>query len=200
MLSEWSAECGADDPVVVVPWASPDGLLHWVDLRDDPDALDHITEADEFPALLGALRALNGPRSPVFTSKCDAWSMDEDELIDSRLDLMLEEEVALAGFTSYIDLLPRDRAVLVSRPRVEGLLYRLERALREQTVLPGKGGKHHPASRGGTGWHRGRGLCRYALRQSGGRGRCRGPTTMGRGPAGGGCAAALPRTGCRVGR
>ena len=132
MLSEWSAECGADDPVVVVPWASPDGALRWVDLRDDPDALDNIAEADEFPALLASLRALNGPRSPVFTSKCDAWTMDEDELAHSRMDLLLEDEVAAAGFTSYIDLLPRDRAVLVSRPRVEGLLYRLERALHEQ--------------------------------------------------------------------
>lgn len=132
MLSEWSAECDVDDPVVVVPWASPDGALRWVDLRDDPDALDNIAEADDYPALLAALRALNGPRSPVFTSKCDAWSMDADELANSRMDLMLEDEVAAAGFTSYIDLLPRDRAVLVSRPRVEGLLYRLERALREQ--------------------------------------------------------------------
>lgn len=132
MMSEWSAECGEDDPVVVVPWASPDGALRWVDLRDDPDALDNIAEADEFPALLSALRALNGTRSPVFTSKCDAWAMDGDELAATRLDLLLEEEVAAAGFTSYIDLLPRDRAVLVSRPRVEGLLYRLDRALRDQ--------------------------------------------------------------------
>lgn len=132
MLSEWSAECGADDPVVVVPWASPDGTLRWIDLRDDPDALDSISEADEFPALLSALRALNATRSPVFTSKCDAWAMDADELTAMRMDLLLDDEVALAGFTSYIDLLPRDRAVLVSRPRIEAVLYRLERALHEQ--------------------------------------------------------------------
>ena len=25
LLSEWSAECGAEDPVLVVPWSSPDG-------------------------------------------------------------------------------------------------------------------------------------------------------------------------------
>ncbi len=132
MLSEWSAECGADDPVVVVPWASPDGALRWVDLRDDPDALDSIPEADEFPALLAALRALNAARSPVFTSKCDAWTMDADELAAVRMDLLLDDEIATAGFTSYIDFLPRERAVLVSRPRMEAVLYRLERALREQ--------------------------------------------------------------------
>ncbi len=127
MLSEWSAECGADDPVLVVPWSSPDGALHWVDLRDNPDALDTITEADEYPALLACLRALNGTRSPVFTAKCDAWTMDSDELESLRADLMLEPEVAQAGFVSYIDLLWRERSVFISRPRMEGMLYRIDR-------------------------------------------------------------------------
>lgn len=127
MLSEWSAECGEDDPVLVVPWSSPDGQLQWVDLRDNDDALDSIAEADEYPALLASLRALNGTRSPVFTAKCDVWAMDEVELESTRLDLMLETEVAEAGLTSYIDLLWRDRSVFTARPRIEGILYRLER-------------------------------------------------------------------------
>ena len=128
MLSEWTAECGVDDPVLVVPWSSPDGRLHWVDLRDnDDDALDSIAEADEYPALLASLRALNGARSPVYTAKCDAWPMDADELEAARLDLLMDEEVAGAGFTSYIDLLWRERAVFTSRPRMEGMLYRLDR-------------------------------------------------------------------------
>ncbi len=127
MLSEWSAECGADDPVLVVPWSSPDGALHWVDLRDDPDALDGITEADEHPALLATLRTLNGPRSPVYTAKCDVWAMEEEELAATRYDLMLDPEVAEAGIGSYIDLLWRDRSILASRHRMEQMLYRLER-------------------------------------------------------------------------
>ncbi len=127
MLSEWNAECGADDPVLVVPWSSPDGFNSWVDLRSDPDALDEIAEADEHPALLAALRSLNGTRSPVFTAKCDAWPMDGDELAATRDDLLLDPEVAAAGFTSYIDLLWRDRAVFASRHRMEGVLYRAER-------------------------------------------------------------------------
>ena len=127
MLSEWSAECGADDPVLVVPWSSPDGAQHWVDLRDNPDALDTIPEADEYPALLASLRALNGTRSPVFTAKCDAWPMDADELESLRQELMLDPEVAQAGFISYIDLLWRDRATFISRPRMEGMLYRIDR-------------------------------------------------------------------------
>lgn len=131
MLSEWTAECGADDPVLVVPWSSPDGALHWVDLRDDPDALDRIAEADDHPALLAALRALNGSRSQVFTAKCDAWPMDRDELEALRQDLMLDPEVATAGFTSYIDLLWRERAAFTSRHRVEAVLYRMERLAAE---------------------------------------------------------------------
>ena len=127
MLTEWSAECGADDPVLVVPWNSPDGSLRWVDLRADPDALDAISEADEYPALLASLRALNGTRSPVFTAKCDAWPMDDDELRALRADLMLEPEVAQAGFVSYIDLLWRERGAFTSRHRMEGMLFRIER-------------------------------------------------------------------------
>ena len=131
MLSEWSAECGAEDPVLVVPWSSPDGVLHWVDLRHNPDALDAIAEADEYPALLASLRALNGTRSPVYTAKCDAWPMDADELENLRADLMLDPEVAQAGFISYTDLLWRERSVFISRPRMEGMLYRIDRMASE---------------------------------------------------------------------
>jgi hypothetical protein len=128
LLSEWNAECGADDAVLVVPWHSPDGALQWVDLRDNADALEHIPEADEHPALLAALRILNGQRSPVFTAKCDVWPMDADELTAVRDELMLETEVAAEGIASYIDVVWRERTVFVSRHRMEGMLYRLDRA------------------------------------------------------------------------
>jgi hypothetical protein len=131
MLSEWMAECGTDDPVLVVPWSSPDGVLHWIDLRDDPDALDAVSEADEYPALLAALRTLNGTRAPVFTAKCDAWQMDEDELESLRYDLMLDPEVSAAGMMSYIDLVWKERAIFASRHRLEQMLYRLDRLATE---------------------------------------------------------------------
>ena len=127
MMSEGNAECGPDDLVLVVPWSDPQGSARWIDLRQDPDALDEIIEADDYPALLAALRALNGTRSPVFTAKCDAWPMDPDELAATRDDLMLDGEVARAGFTSYLDILWRERAVFTSRHRMEGILYRAER-------------------------------------------------------------------------
>lgn len=131
MLTDWSAACGADDPVLVVPWATPDGALHWVDLREDPYAVNEIAEAEDYPALLAALRSLNGARSPVFTAKCDVWSMDEEELGAIRDELLLDNEVAAAGLSTYIDLLWRDRAVFASPHRVEQLLYRLERVISE---------------------------------------------------------------------
>jgi len=135
MLSEWGAECGVDDPFIEVPWQSEDGTLRWVDLRADPDALDEIHEADEHPALLAALRTLNATRSPVFTSKCDAWAMDADEIASARIDLMLDEiiahEVAQAGMVSYIDLLWRERGVFASRHRAEQMLYRMDRLARD---------------------------------------------------------------------
>lgn len=131
MLMEWSSETAADDPVLVVPWQSPDGALRWVDLRSDPDALDEIAEADEHPPLLAALRSLNAARSPVFTAKCDVWPMEEEELAATRNDLLLEPEVATAGMACYIDLLWRDRGVFVSRHRTEQALYRLDRMVAE---------------------------------------------------------------------
>lgn len=131
MLMEWSSACGADDPVLVVPWSDPGSTARWVDLRSDPDALDEIVEADAHPPLLAALRSWNGARSPVFTAKCDVWTMDEDELAATRDDLLLDPEIAGAGLACYVDLLWRDRGVFASRHRSEQVLYRLDRLARD---------------------------------------------------------------------
>ena len=126
MLAEWSIECGADDPVLVVPWTAPGGS-GFVDLRENPYDIDHIAEAEQHPAMLDALRALNATRSPVFTAKCDAWPADADELTDLHTEL----EVAAAewphGFVSYIDVLWRERSFFASIHQQEQLLHRLVR-------------------------------------------------------------------------
>ena len=90
MQAEWTVECGAEDAVLVVPWGSPSdpaGISAFIDLRANPDAIDAIPEAEAHPPLMQALRSLNAARSPVFTSKCDAWEMAADELAQLRLDL-----------------------------------------------------------------------------------------------------------------
>ena len=138
MLADWSAECGPDDPVLVVPWsdpANPDN--RFIDLRENPYDLDHLPEAAEHPPLLQALRSLNAQRSPVFTAKCDAWpvalnrdsdnSYAQNELTYLHLSLHHTTEETPVAFASYIDLLSRDRTTFASRHRHEQLLDRLTR-------------------------------------------------------------------------
>ena len=129
MLFDWSAECSADDPVLVVPWEDPSGPLRFIDLRDDPYAIDSIPEAEEHPALQHALRSLNSARSPVFSAKCDVWEADDAERENLRLHLALEPEETGAAVVSYLDLLCRDRALFTSFHQQGHLLGRLERRL-----------------------------------------------------------------------
>ncbi len=128
MLSEWSAECSADDPVLVVPWSDPSdstGNRRFIDLRENPYDLDHLPEAEHHPPLMHALRALNAARSPVFTAKCDAWQLDADELDTLRLDLNILVNDSPAGFASYIDILWRERSLFASFHLLEQMLHRL---------------------------------------------------------------------------
>jgi len=130
MLSEWSAECSADDPVLVVPWSDPSDLTgnrRFIDLRENPYDLDHLPEAEQFPPLMHALRALNATRSPVFTAKCDAWPLDAEELEALRVHLEVDVHEAPAGFGSYIDILWRERTVFASFHLQEQMLRRLSR-------------------------------------------------------------------------
>jgi hypothetical protein len=131
MLAEWSAECSPDDPVLVVPWKDPNGQAAFVDLRANPYDFDAIPEAEHYPPLMQALRALNAGRSPVFSAKCDAWPMDSDELdhLQLNLDASSSDEPSdrTSGFASYIDLVARERSVFTSLPQNEQMLLRLTR-------------------------------------------------------------------------
>lgn len=132
MRGEWSAQCGADDPVLVVPWSDPDdptGTCHFIDLRANPYDLDLIPEAELHPPLMQALRALNGGRSPVFTAKCDAWPMDAEELPLVQLELEHTNEESPYGFMSYLDVIWRERALFVSLHHQQQRLDRLIRLL-----------------------------------------------------------------------
>jgi hypothetical protein len=143
MLAEWSVECAPEDPVLVVPWSADDTetqpeLLHpqpsgtastsrFIDLRENPYDLDHLPEAELYPPLMHALRALNAARSLVFTAKCDAWTLDSDELEHLRLNLDLLSEDTPQGFASYIDILFRERSFFASFHQNEQYLHRLTR-------------------------------------------------------------------------
>lgn len=131
MLAEWSAECAEDDPTLVVPWSDPATGAHFIDLRAQPYDIAEISEAEQYPALSRALRALNAVRSPFLTAKCDAWHLSGPEHADAlaslRLELDLDEENAAAGFGSYIDLLWRERTLFASAHQQQDRLDRLTR-------------------------------------------------------------------------
>jgi hypothetical protein len=127
MLAEWSVECSAEDPILVVPWKDPDGKAAFVDLRANPYDFDAIVEAEQHPPLMQALRALNAARSPVFTAKCDAWLLEAEELASLQLNLDMPPAEAPAGFASYIDMVCRERSRFTSFHRHEQMLRRLAR-------------------------------------------------------------------------
>jgi hypothetical protein len=119
-----------DDPVLVVPWSDPSdstGNRRFIDLRENPYDLDHLPEAMQYPALMHALRALNATRSPVFTAKCDAWPLDQEELNILRANLDISADEAPAGFGSYIDILWRERSLFASFHLHEQIMHRLMR-------------------------------------------------------------------------
>src|SRR4051812_5029437 len=128
MLSDWTVECGPDDPVLVVPWSDPDDpSRHFIDLRENPYDLDWLEEAIHHPPLLHALRALNAPRSPVFTAKCDVWQITGEDLDALRMELNLIPEDSPVGTASYIDLIWRERTIFVSFHQHEQLMHRISR-------------------------------------------------------------------------
>jgi hypothetical protein len=138
MLAEWSVECAADDPVLAVPWKDPDNKCAFVDLRANPYAFDLIPEAEQYPPLLQALRALNATRSPVFTAKSDVWFFASGELATLLDELEADRVDASAGFGSYIDMVARDRALFTSFHQQEQLLRRLTRlagALQQDSAM-----------------------------------------------------------------
>jgi hypothetical protein len=131
MLAEWSVECAAEDPVLVVPWKNADGKTGFVDLRANPYDFDAVPEAEQHPPLMQALRALNATRSPVFTAKCDAWTMDADEIEQLQMNLdaipTLDFSTPHSGFASYIDMVWRDHSLFGSFHLQEQVLRRLTR-------------------------------------------------------------------------
>jgi hypothetical protein len=134
MLSEWTAECSHDAPTLIVPWSDPDSGAHFVDLRTNPYDIAEIPEIDHNPT-----------RSPFITAKCDTWSLpgiDHADTLESlRLELMLPDDEALHGYSSYIDLLWRERSVFASahqqQDRLDRIMRRAQRLQHPEATLEG---------------------------------------------------------------
>lgn len=136
MLAEWNAECAQDAPALMVPWTDEATGSRFVDLRANPYDIAEVSEAEHNPTLARALRSLNATRSPVMTAKCDAWPLTlqayGEQMQTLRMELMLAEEDIHCGYSSYIDLLWRERAVFVSPHKQR---ERLDRIVRRAQLL-----------------------------------------------------------------
>ncbi len=143
MLAEWTAECTADAPTLVVPWSDPSGSARYIDLRAHPYDIAEIPEVEHFPALGRALRSLNAARSALLTAKCDVWPLSSgenaEELEMLRFELELDPETSSHGIASYIDVLWRDRTLFASahqqREMLDRLTRRAERLFHPQAAL-----------------------------------------------------------------
>jgi hypothetical protein len=117
------------------PPGAPNGA-RFFNLREEPYSIAEIPEAERYPDLARALRALNANRSPFLTAKCDAWPLSARdstaELEPIRRELMLQEDEATFAFTSYIDLIWRERGVFASAHQQQD---RLDRVVRRASKL-----------------------------------------------------------------
>ncbi len=98
MQADYSVECGAGDDCLEMPWASADGALRYVDLRQDLARIADLEEAQRFPELADFLRAINSPRGAFHSAKCDAGFTRE---------MTVEDEFfgTNGKFGSYVDVL-----------------------------------------------------------------------------------------------
>jgi len=103
MEADWEVEVGGGAPVIEAQWPG------FIDLRRHPERIAEIQEGTALPALGTLLLALNGAGSPLWTSKCDLWEPQTDDLAGDLSDSP-EAEAAQAALPSYlacyIDLLP----------------------------------------------------------------------------------------------
>jgi hypothetical protein len=140
MEADWSVALAADDPVITVPWAAPEGDgrggCRFVDLRLGAHVIEEIEEARARPALRSALLLLNSVASPLWTVKCDAWtsSADEDAAPFDPYEMDATPGETAFGAGCYIDLLPRELSLLSSFEGQERWLRVATEALRKIPV------------------------------------------------------------------
>jgi hypothetical protein len=102
MQVDLNVELGSDDHCLELPWSSPDGKMHYFDLRAQPELLLEITEAQDNRELAEFLSVLNQSGSMMQTAKCDTWLTNE-------LDAEDEAFGSPWKFGSYIDLFFAER-------------------------------------------------------------------------------------------
>ncbi len=100
METNIAVEAGKDDPVIVAPWADPSGTLQYVEAREGSAWIDEVAEAGAWPEMRAALLSIHAATSRVFTVKCDAWVLSDEE---KELDF----GPAPYGLGAYFDVVGR---------------------------------------------------------------------------------------------
>lgn len=129
MQADFAIECGADDECLEIPWASEDGTLRFIDMRENPELIGELDEVRRFPELGEFLRSANSRPSAFHSAKCDAGFTRE---------MTLEDEIfGTAGkFGSYVDLLFSSPMLRISFERQEATARRLTELLRKSQEMP----------------------------------------------------------------
>lgn len=152
MEADWAAEIGPRLDHIDPAWAG------FIDLRTCPDAAEQVPETAASAELRDALALLNAPDSPVFTSKCDVWTLASDELDPWEYDFPPGEP--RTGLAVYIDLIARDPEVFLSFERHE---YWVRNTALRLRALPITGGRADLVIRAALdGEHAGFGVTLYA--------------------------------------
>ena len=101
MDADFSVELGSDDDALEFPWADPAGEPRFYDIKNQPDLLLYVSEANRYQELGEFLASVNSPSSLFQSAKCDIWFEDE-----------LEEAEEIYGASlklgSYVDILFAD--------------------------------------------------------------------------------------------
>lgn len=97
MEADWEVQIGGEAPVIDTQWEG------FVDLQTRPDRARSLAENGQLPGLAEVLIRLNAVESPVWTSKCDVWSVSEFD----PYELDASPDVPFCGIACYIDILHR---------------------------------------------------------------------------------------------
>jgi hypothetical protein len=108
MDADWEIEIDGEAPIIDAYWQG------FVDLRSEPQRVRELSEVRQLPALRDALVRLNGSDSPVWTAKCDLWSVDDFD----RFELDAPDGDDLCAQACYIDLLARSNEHWASDPEM----------------------------------------------------------------------------------
>jgi hypothetical protein len=129
MQVDYAVEVGRDDDTLEIPWADPDGVRRYYNLKREPQALEKIEEALGMGELRDFLVAVNSPASIFETAKCDVWATDK---------IHPEEEIFGAPwkFGSYVDLVRTSPSARFSFEDHENLLKKLVALLQRVPESP----------------------------------------------------------------